>query len=138
MARYVALYESHLEALEMLTEEQAGKLLKMIAARVLGDEYYIDDPVVITFAKVSGILSTVDRGLELAKEKEKRSKKERRKNDNDFNNINNNYNYNYNNNKENKEINNKEKKESDGNGTQGNNGNGLPADNPMARARVLS
>ena len=136
MARYVALYESHLESLEMLTEEQAGKLLKMIAARVLGDEYPVDDPVVTTFAKVSGILSTVDRGLELAKEKEKRSKKERRKNDNDYNDINNNYNYN--NNKENKEINNKEKKESDGNGTQGNYGNGLPASDPMARARVLS
>lgn len=143
--KYLALFPNNLKGLSMMPDEQAGKVFKAIVAYFNGQPIneYIADPMVFAFLATNNITEMIDRGKALFKDKEeKRTKKEEKerttykqqtttskqqKNDILNNNIKQ---------QQKKENFIKEKKNDDG--TQGNNGNGLPADNPMARARVLS
>lgn len=134
---FLALFPNHLSALAMLTDEQAGKVIKAAADYFNGKpiEKYMTDPAVFSFIAATNLLGSIDRGNQIYKEQEKKRTKRKEK-EITHNTEHKNTEHITQNTKIKKENFIKEKKNDDG--TQGNNGNGLPADNPMARARVLS
>jgi histone acetyltransferase (RNA polymerase elongator complex component) len=131
MARYLALFENHLGAITMMTDEQAGQLIKALTAVFMGEQPTITDPAVLAYISSSNIMQTVKKGIrlnDLRKERKERSKENKENNINNNNNINNK--------KEIKEIY-KEKKKKENGTDEPDNRPLRDGDNPLARVRVL-
>lgn len=139
--KYLALFPNNLKGLNMLPDEQAGKVFKTIVAYFDGQPIneYIADPMVFAFLATNHITEMIDRGKALFKDKEeKRTKKEEKekttyKQQTTTNKQQENNNIKTTTKKENLI---KEKRDDDDR-VKRDTENSLPADNPLARARVL-